>query len=101
MSHLKNPNTRCNIKIIDLTVGEYEEKIAMISKEFDEDVDALRKDIATKLSLLVVQRDNELAAAWRKLLNSLRPYLAGNDQFLRAGLGNLQSSGENEKQSIS
>lgn len=96
MSLLKQQSICRNIKIVAIAVVEYEEKIALISKQFNESIDLLYKEIVSKITSLRVQRDDELAAAWSNLLTSVKPYLGGNDLFLPSEPGDLSPSDDDK-----
>ncbi len=87
MSFLKNQNICCNINIITIAVSEYEEIIALTSKQFNEEIDLLYKDIISKMTSLRVERDEKLVVAWRNLITSVKPYLADDDLSLPAEPG--------------
>lgn len=78
MLRFKNQNLCQSIKIVAIAVNEYEEKTALISKQFNEGIDLLYKDIVSKMCSLRIQRDEKLTAAWRNYITTIKPYLIEN-----------------------
>ncbi len=54
-----------------IVLAEYEEKIDMINRRFNDDADLILSDAKARMSMLRDCRDEQLAAALRDLLMSI------------------------------
>jgi predicted HAD superfamily hydrolase len=77
---------------MDLVVDEYRDKMALIDKQFNDEVDLLRQNIDSRLSSLRSQRDEQLIAAWINYIGLITPYLSKNDLFVLLKLEVLSAS---------
>ncbi len=89
MSLLKYQNICRNIAIIDIAASEYEDKKALIDRQFNDGVDLLHQDIASRISSLRNQRDEQLIAAWINYITIITPCLTENDLSILMELGAL------------
>ncbi len=91
MSPLKYQIICRNIAIIDFAASEYEDKRALIDRQFNNEVDLLHQDIASRISSLRNQRDEQLIAAWINYIAIITPCLTENDLSILMELGALPS----------
>jgi hypothetical protein len=78
-----------NIANIDIAASEYEDKKALIDRQFNDGVDLLRQDMASRMSSLRNQRDEQLVAAWINYITIITPCLTENDLSILMELGAL------------
>jgi len=89
VSLLQYQNKCRNIANINLVVSEYRDKKAFIDKQFNDEVNLLRQDMASHLSSLRTQRDEQLIAAWIDYIAIITPCLNENDLSVLLKLGAL------------
>lgn len=89
MSLLQYKNKCRNIANIDMAINEYNDNKALIDKQFNDSVDLLHQDMDKRISLLRVEREEQLIAAWINLMVLIIPSFTENDLSTLVELGAL------------
>jgi hypothetical protein len=72
-----------------MAISQYNDKKALIDKQFNDTVDLLRQDMDKRISSLRVEREEQLIAAWINLIALITPSLTENDLSILVELGAL------------
>jgi len=89
VSLLQYKNKCRNIANIDMAINEYNDNKALIDKQFNDSVDLLHQDMDKRISLLRVEREEQLIAAWINLMVLIIPSFTENDLSTLVELGAL------------